>query len=269
MKIPQVAAERANEQYRKCLLVTGDDFGLNSRVNEAVEALHREGLLTQASLMVNEPGVEEALRIARRNPGLLVGLHLSLCCGRASRPSVLTDARGVLPRSPAWAGLRYAFGRALWPALELEIVAQFEAFAAMGLPPVYWDGHTHLHLHPTVLRLTLPVAAGHGFRVVRLVREPGWHPLALIFRALSRAAARKLGPLGMTGVAHTAGLRHTGQMVTRRLAEALATLPEGWSELYFHPGAEPGWLDAQGLVELARSAGVRLATARELAAAKA
>lgn len=260
----QVATRPANRQSRKCLIVTGDDFGLNSRVNEAVEELHREGLLTQASLMVNEPGVEEALRIARRNPRLAVGLHLCLCCGQASRPSALTDAGGRLIPSPAWAGLRYAFESRLARPLRDEIAAQFEKFAALGLPPIYWDGHTHLHLHPTVLKFTLPIAHAHGFRATRLVREPGIAPLQIIFRILSRTARPKLIRHGVRFTRHVFGLRHTGQITTHRLELFLASLPEGWSEVYFHPGAEPAQFDCSLLTELAEFEGIRLATAQEL-----
>jgi len=244
--------------------VTADDFGLNSRVNEAVEALYHAGLLTQASLMVNEPGAEEAVRIARRNPGLLVGLHLSLCCGRASRPSVLTDADGWFPASPAWAGLRYAFTGRLRGALEAEIAAQFEAYAALGLPPVYWDGHTHLHLHPTVFDLTLPLAVRHGFRAVRLVRDPGWGVLPFIFRGLSRAARRKAAPFSIRFTDRVFGLRRTGRMNTKHFFRLLRTLPDGWTEIYCHPGAEAEWLDGQGIAAFARMEGVCLRNARDL-----
>ncbi len=39
----------------KRLVVTADDFGLSTEVNEAVEQAHREGILTTASLMVRLP----------------------------------------------------------------------------------------------------------------------------------------------------------------------------------------------------------------------
>jgi len=38
------------------LIVNADDFGLSPSVNEAVVRAHRDGVLTTASLMVNEPG---------------------------------------------------------------------------------------------------------------------------------------------------------------------------------------------------------------------
>ena len=260
----QVAINSANRQCRKCLIMTGDDFGLNSRVNEAVEQLYQAGILTQASLMVNEAGVDEALRIARRHPGLVVGLHLSLCCGLASKSSFLTDAQGRLSPSPAQAGVWYAFKPALRLALRAEIEAQFAKFAALGLPPVYWDGHTHLHLHPEVLKLTLPVAAAAGFRAVRLVREPGWTMLPVIFRLLSRAAQPKLARYGIRYVDRLFGLRHTGRVTTRVLENWLGGLPEGWSEIYFHPGAEPADFDTEILRELIELEKIGLGTARDL-----
>ena len=42
------------------LIVNADDFGLSPSVNAAVIRAHREGVLTTASLMVNEPAADEA-----------------------------------------------------------------------------------------------------------------------------------------------------------------------------------------------------------------
>src|SRR5437763_11364658 len=78
----------------KLLIVTGDDFGRSHEVNEAIERCHVAGFLTQASLMVNEPFADEAVRIAQRHPALRVGLHLTLCDGRASVVSAITNEEG-------------------------------------------------------------------------------------------------------------------------------------------------------------------------------
>ena len=50
------------------LIVNADDFGCDSGINGAVIDAHRHGVLTTASLMVNEPGFEEAVALARENP---------------------------------------------------------------------------------------------------------------------------------------------------------------------------------------------------------
>ncbi|HEX3890348.1 MAG TPA: ChbG/HpnK family deacetylase, partial [Verrucomicrobiae bacterium] len=52
------------------LIVNADDFGLSSSVNAAVIRAHRQGILTTASLMVNEPGFDEAVKLAKENPKL-------------------------------------------------------------------------------------------------------------------------------------------------------------------------------------------------------
>ena len=243
----------------KHLITTADDFGRSPEINAAIERAHRAGFLTQASMMVNEPAVEEAADIARRNPALHVGLHLTLCAGRAAQVSVLTDESGDFTASPTRAGLRYAFSPSLAGPLRQEIRAQFARFRALGFAPTYWDGHTHLHLHPTILRLTLPIATEHGFRAVRLVREPG--PFALvpwIFQRLSRTALPHLEKHGIHFADRLFGLRDTGHMTTATITRLLAHLPDGTSELYFHPGAEPAEPDYAALTPLLARHGITL-----------
>ena len=218
------------------LLLTGDDFGRSASVNAAIEQWYRAGALTQASLMVNEPGVEEAVAIARRNPALRVGLHLTLCDGRAS------DGR-MMQRSPALSGLKFAVfpGARAW--LRKEIAAQFAKFSTLGFAPTSWDGHTHLHLHPVVLALTLPIAIGRGFRFTRLVREPcapgrsrGFLPR--VFSILSAHAAPKLQAAGIGFADAVFGLSKSGRMDLDEVRRAAWHASTGTTEIYFHPGAE-------------------------------
>jgi len=221
-----------SESTHRPLVITGDDFGLSPRVNAEIERYHRAGALHQASLMVRAPHVEEAIAIARRNPALRVGLHLVIC-----------------EDSPAWNGLRLAICPRQHDALRAEIEGQFERFLGLGFAPTYWDGHMHLHLHPVVLRLTLPVARAHGFTHTRLVREPG--PPALlpwIFERLSRVAIPHLRAAGITFTDHTFGLRDTGRMNSAAFQRAFSLATAGTNEIYFHPGAE---IDAPDPAEIA------------------
>jgi len=248
----------------KQLILTADDFGRSPEINAAIERAHRAGFLTQASLMVNEPAVAQAVEIARRNPALRVGLHLTLCAGRAAQLSALTDGHGQFVASPARAGLRYYFASSLAFELRREIRAQFERFRALGFAPSYWDGHAHLHLHPTILALTVPIAVEHGFRFTRLVREPGPPTLLpAIFQLLSRAAVPLLEKHGIHFADHVFGLRHSGRMTTARLAALLEKLPKGVSELYFHPGAEPEEPDCAALIPLLAHYGLTLSAPAE------
>ena len=44
----------------RALIVNADDFGLSAGVNAGVARTHEEGILTSASLMVRQPGAEQA-----------------------------------------------------------------------------------------------------------------------------------------------------------------------------------------------------------------
>ena len=220
------------EDNTRRLLLTGDDFGRSVLINAAIEQWHRAGAITQAGLMVNEAGAEEAVEIARRNPKLRTGLHLTLCDGRASDGS-------AMGASPALAGLRFAFfpGARAW--LRREIGAQFEKFRQLGFAPTHWDGHTHLHLHPLVLRLTIPIAVAHGFRFTRLVREPGSRGfLPRVFSILSERAAPKLRAAGIGFADAVLGLSKSGRMDLDEVRRAVQHASTGTTEIYFHPGAE-------------------------------
>ncbi len=230
------------------LLLTGDDFGRSAAVNAAIEQWHGAGALTQASVMVNEPGADEAVAIARRNPALRVGLHLTLCDGRAADGSAMRA-------SPTLAGLRFAFfpGARAW--LGTEIAAQFAKFRALGFPPAYWDGHTHLHLHPVVLALAIPIAVAHGFRFTRLVREPrvrgsarGFLPR--VFAMLSAHAAPKLRAAGIGFAEAVFGLSKSGRMDLDEVRLAVECARERMTEIYFHPGAESVLTDPDAVAAL-------------------
>src|SRR6266550_1952606 len=92
------------------LIVNADDFGRSHSINEAVVRAHREGILTSASLMVNEAGFDDAVALARQNPKLGVGLHLTLLCGHSTLPGEnipgLVCARREFSDNPLSVGFR-------------------------------------------------------------------------------------------------------------------------------------------------------------------
>src|SRR5256885_1023189 len=114
------------------LIVNADDFGRSPSINEAVIRAHQEGILTTASLMVNEPAFEEAVKLAKATPRLGVGLHLTLLCGHSALASEkipgLVNGQREFTDSPATAGFRYFFRRELREQLHSEIHAQFRKF---------------------------------------------------------------------------------------------------------------------------------------------
>ncbi len=168
----------ARLEIARRLIVNADDFGRSPSINQAVVQAHRGGILTTASLMVNEPACEEAVALARENPRLGVGLHLALSHGRSALTPEeipgLVGGNGEFGNRPGAVGLRYFARRELREQLRREIHAQFEKFRATGLPLDHVNGHLHFHLHPTVFRILMEAAGKFGIRHMRLTRDPFW-----------------------------------------------------------------------------------------------
>ena len=62
----------------KRLIVNADDFGLHSEVNKAIIQGYQRGCIRSTSLMPTGAAVEEASQLARENPWLGIGIHLTL-----------------------------------------------------------------------------------------------------------------------------------------------------------------------------------------------
>ena len=241
-------AGRAAEPPVRRLIVTADDFGASLPINEAVEAACTQGILTSASLMVAGAAAADAIARARRLPRLHVGLHLVTVCGRPVLPPELVPdlaPGGLLPTHLGRAGVRFFFRPRVRQQLAAELRAQFAAFEASGLPLDHVDTHCHMHLHPTVAALVLALGPAYGLRAVRLPYDPpgGPHVADRLAGAALRPWSRRLrARLRRAGVRHNdalVGWWATGRMSAERVLAAVATLPDGCSELCLHPSTRP------------------------------
>jgi hopanoid biosynthesis associated protein HpnK len=245
----------ASPKAPRRLIVNADDFGRSPSINEAVIRAHREGILTTASLMVNEPAAAEAVALARENPTLGVGLHLSLVCGRSAllpaEIPALVNPQSEFSNNPVAVGVRYFFSSACRAQLRREISAQMERFFATGLPLDHVNGHLHLHLHPVVFGILRENFERWNVRAVRLTHDPFWINAkiapgrwfyrvshALIYRILS-ARARPI--LQRHRIRHTRavfGLLQNALVDSAYVKKLLPRLPAGDSELYSHPSLD-------------------------------
>ena len=230
------------------LIVTADDFGAAREVNEAVEAAHRGGILTAASLMVTGSAAADAIARARRMPSLRVGLHLVLVEGRpvlpASAVSQLVNADGAFRSDMASLGVQISLSSKARRQLAAEITAQFQAFRATTLQLDHCNAHKHFHLHPVIGSLMVSIGARFGLEAVRVPLEPATllrkierrvpslPSLTLPFALLLR---RRVRGAGLFAPDRTFGLRWSGRMTRDRLAGLIQQLPSGVSEIYLHP----------------------------------
>ena len=238
----------------KRLIVTADDFGAASEVNDAVAQAHRDGILTAASLMVTGDAADDAVARAKAMPTLGVGLHLVLVEGRPALPAEhlpdLVDSSGRFRTDM----VRTAIGIFTKPAaraqLRAEVEAQFARFAATGLALDHVNAHKHFHLHPTIASTILSVGRRYGMTAIRAPIEPGQvlnriepgtagFDIARPWAALVRRRMRRAGLLVPDQVF---GLAWSGALDTKRLRGLIDHLPHGITEIYAHPatGAFPG-----------------------------
>jgi len=235
----------------KRVTFSADDFGLSIGVNQAIEQAHRDGVLDAASLMVAAPAAEDAVRRAKAMPGLRVGLHLVVIEGPAVLPPDqipdLVDASGRFPSDQLRLGVNYYFRPSVRRQLADEIRAQFQAFAATGLTLDHANAHKHMHLHPTVGRLMLEIGQAFGLRSARVPAEPPdvmarcGTPVGFGARALhawTRVLRGQIRRAGMATHDHCFGLAWSGHMTADRVHRLLDELPDGDSEIYFHPAVE-------------------------------
>ncbi|WP_413993669.1 hopanoid biosynthesis-associated protein HpnK [Labrys okinawensis] len=253
------------------VIVTADDFGLSTEVNEAVEEAHRNGILTCASLMVGAAAAEGAVAIARRLPTLKIGLHLVLVEDvpilPAQRIPSLVDSAGRFRRDLVRAGTGMFVSPKTKRQLAAEITAQFEAFRSTGLALDHVNAHKHYHLHPTVASLLFAIGPRYGMRALRIPSEP-----AAVISAIEPAAAtaaraavalwsnllgRRARRRDLLVPDQVFGLAWSGAMTGARLRGVLSHAPDGVTEIYTHPattggfpGHAPGYSYAEELAGL-------------------
>lgn len=243
-------------------------------MNAAIEAAHRHGILSAASLMVGAPAAADAVARARTMPDLRVGLHVVLVDGDpvADRAQIagLLDGGGKFRNDLGRYGAQIAVSPALRRQIEIEIIAQFEAYRATGLPLDHVDGHRHFQLHPAVGAAIMRVGKRYGMGALRVPVEP-WRVVADIDpdtpRMVGRLAApfaarlrRRVRAAGLTTADAVFGLAWSGAMTKARIAALLERLPAGLVEIYLHPattdafaGAAPGYRYTEEFAALCNS----------------
>jgi len=152
------------------LIFHGDDFGLTSGINQGIIRSFKEGLLSSTSLVAAGEAAEEAISLAKENPGLDMGIHLILCDEKPVLPaediSSITSGR---PHFPSRKQLQRAIlARKIdHREIEAEWNAQIEMVLSAKIPITHMDGHQFIHLFPGLLPICLKIARKHKIPFVR------------------------------------------------------------------------------------------------------
>jgi hopanoid biosynthesis associated protein HpnK len=235
----------------KRLIVNADDLGLTPAVNRGVVRAFQDGIVTSASLLVTGSAFEEAVALARQNPELDVGLHLTLVeeravLGHEALPTLIDETGRLPPTSGEF--LRRAFlGRISWDEVEREIAAQIARFQETGVRLSHLDSHQHLHMFPPLFQIVSRLTIGMDDVWIRNPIGP-WRksPDTPIGRWLQRLGlnltclwARALhGPPQAQMPDGMYGFEVGGRLTRSALEQILRRIPDGLCELICHPGEE-------------------------------
>lgn len=151
----------------KKLIVNADDFGYCEAVNTAILRTFTSGIVRSTTIMANMPGFEHAVSLAKENPSLGIGVHMTMTCYKPvlSTHTTLVDTDGF-------------FDKANKDNFDLdEIYAEFKAqidkVLAAGISITHLDSHHHVHttirLKPVIERLAkeyaLPIRGGFKYKM--------------------------------------------------------------------------------------------------------
>ena len=262
----QLLTDPAGRRVKR-LIVTADDFGAAREVNEAVEAAHRGGILTAASLMVAAPAADDAVARARRMPSLRVGLHVVLVEGHTGAPGLRrASSRGRQRQFSIQHGgprRRHRGQQRRAPRARRRDHRTVRGLSRNGLALDHCNAHKHFQLHPVIGSMIAAIGARFGLRAARVPFEPPQvlrrvEPgtpcdTSLSPRLSHSSLRRRFRAAGLLAPDRIFGLRWSGHMTAKRLLGLIRNLPGGLTEIYLHPatgpyaGAAPGYQLSRGV----------------------
>src|SRR5947209_7048777 len=155
----------------KLLIVNADDCRLSPGINAGILEAFERGILTSASVMVNAPAFEDAVKLAHAHNGLGIGVHLNVIRGRAILPAAeipsLVDRAGRFVRSPISLCCDLLCKRVDIDHLSGEFSAQIKRALEAGLHLTHVNSEQHVHMYPPIFARVVQLAEQYGIRAVR------------------------------------------------------------------------------------------------------
>lgn len=148
----------------KLLIVNADDFGLCKAQNYGIIDAFTHGVVTSTTAMVNASGIEHAVALSAKHPGLAIGMHFVLTLGRPlSAMPGLVDEKGELGK---WIWQRAEEDSLVLAEIEHELECQFARFIELfGRMPTHLDSHHHVHMIPQIYPIVEAFAKEKGVAI--------------------------------------------------------------------------------------------------------
>ena len=220
-----------------------DDFGWADGQNLAVERAHLEGALNRASVLANGLAFNQAAEIARRLPGLAVGVHLTLNEGAPLLPpgklKHLVAPDGEFWRTPADLLRIWISGHLTADSVLPEWRTQLERAINAGIKVSHLDSHKHVHMLPPLLDAIILLSKEYGIENTRLPLENIFlaplRPSSVALWAFACRARWYLVGAGLRFAERFIGFGASGKMTLDRLERAISRTGGRSLEIMMHP----------------------------------
>lgn len=235
----------------KRILVNADDFGRHELINRAVGRAFDTGCLRSATLMAGGIAFDDAVALAKKNPGLGVGIHFTLANGNPVLPPkeipTLVTEDGTFHGDYVKFLKRYISGKISLDEVRAELAAQLEKIQRAGLTLTHVDSHQHLHHVPGIVEIVLELAASAGINAMRVANTK-------IFDGELDSLGKFVGRLGLGSLAmfaahaahkknfatpeHFAGIVAGESVSENFMVKLIENLRDGTTEVMLHPGTD-------------------------------
>ncbi len=235
----------------KRILVNADDFGRHELINRAVGRAFDTGCLRSATLMAGGIAFDDAVALAKKIPGLGVGIHFTLANGNPVLPTqeipTLVTEDGIFHGDYVKFLKRYISGKISLDEVRAELAAQLEKIQRAGLTLTHVDSHQHLHHVPGIVEIVLELAASAGINAMRVANTK-------IFDGELDSLGKFVGRLGLGSLAmfaahaahkknfatpeHFAGIVAGESVSENFMVKLIENLRDGTTEVMLHPGTD-------------------------------
>lgn len=230
---------------RKLVVINADDLGFSKGTNKGVLEAYKRGILTSASIMPTGPTYKEAVAMAKRCPGLGIGVHLSLTLGKSMLPRHeipdLVDSDEYFYSNSVLLLLKTLLFPRVLPQIKAELKAQIGAVLKSGIAVDHLNSQYHMHFMPRIFPIVNDLSKEYKIPFVRVPIEPVFLPsfslgflkwfLMRIF-GLILGLQQKLPPIYPVFY----GILHTRSMDVVTFAKTLSNCKREVTEVLLHPG---------------------------------
>ena len=151
------------------IIINADDFGLSNNINDSALFCHKNGCVTSATLMAYGEAFDSAVKIIKENPGLGIGVHLTLD-GVFNIPyfqSTVTD-----PGTKSFFEKKEILRRIKKHKIKHDDLVriysmQIEKILDSNVNISHIDHHHHFHLYFPVLNALIDVAKKYHLKYIR------------------------------------------------------------------------------------------------------